>query len=152
MYRGWVTRASDQGKDPKWDNSDNIEKILALRHEAANLVGFKSYAEYSLATKMADTPEQVTEFLRQLSAHSRASAEKELEKLTEFAGMPLEAWDVTYWLEKYKQDRYSVSNEELRAYFPANTVKDYRQGRTVQARITALWPGVATGRKRSHMA
>ena len=124
MYRGWVTRASDQGKDPKWDNSDNIEKILALRHEAANLVGFKSYAEYSLATKMADTPEQVTEFLRQLSAHSRASAEKELEKLTEFAGMPLEAWDVTYWLEKYKQDRYSVSNEELRAYFPANTVKD----------------------------
>jgi oligopeptidase A len=102
MYRGWVTRASDQGKDPKWDNSDNIEKILALRHEAANLVGFKSYAEY----------------------HSRASAEKELEKLTEFAGMPLEAWDVTYWLEKYKQDRYSVSNEELRAYFPANTVKD----------------------------
>lgn len=124
MYRGWVTRASDQGKDSKWDNSENIEKVLALRHEAANLIGFKSYAEYSLATKMADTPEQVLGFLRELSGHSRAAAEKELEELTEFAGMHLEAWDITYWLEKYKQDKYSVSNEELRAYFPATTVKD----------------------------
>jgi oligopeptidase A len=124
MYRGWVTRGSDQGRDPKWDNSENIENILALRHEAANLVGFKSYAEYSLATKMADTPEQVTGFLRELAGHSRAAAEKELEELTEFAGMRLEAWDMTYWLEKFKQDKFSVSNEELRAYFPATTVKD----------------------------
>ena len=53
MYRGWVTRGSDQGRDPKWDNSEAIKKILALRHEAANLVGFDSYGEYSLATKMA---------------------------------------------------------------------------------------------------
>ena len=124
IYRGWVTRGSDQGRDPKWDNSENIERILALRHEAANLVGFNSYAEYSLATKMANTPEQVIGFLRELSAHSRAAAEKELEELTEFASMQLEAWDVTYWLEKYKQDKYSISNEELRAYFPATTVKD----------------------------
>ena len=124
LYRGWVTRGSDQGKDPKWDNSDNIERILALRHEAARLVGFSNYAEYSLATKMADTPDQVIAFLRELSSHSRAAAEKELAELTEFAGMPLEAWDVTYWLEKFKQDRYSVSNEELRAFFPVATVKD----------------------------
>ncbi len=124
LYRGWVTRGSDQGRDTKWDNSANIERILALRHEAANLVGFSSYAEYSLATKMADTPDQVITFLRELSAHSRAAAEKELEELTEFAGMHLEAWDVTYWLEKFKQDKYSVSNEELRAYFPATTVKE----------------------------
>jgi len=124
MYRGWVTRGSDQGRDPKWDNSANIERILALRHEAANLVGFANYAEYSLATKMADTPDQVIAFMRELSSHSRAAAEKELEELTEFAGMHLEAWDVTYWLEKFKQDKYSVSNEELRAYFPATTVKE----------------------------
>ena len=124
LYRGWVTRGSDQGRDAKWDNSANIERILALRHEAANLVGFSNYAEYSLATKMADTPDQVITFLRELSAHSRAAAEKELEELTEFAGMHLEAWDVTYWLEKFKQDKYSVSNEELRAYFPATTVKE----------------------------
>ena len=124
MYRGWVTRGSDQGRDPKWDNSENIERILSLRHEAANLVGFSNYAEYSLATKMADTPDQVISFLRDLSAHSRTAAEQELAELTEFAGMPLEAWDVTYWLEKFKQDQYSISNEELRAYFPADTVRD----------------------------
>jgi len=124
MYRGWVTRGSDQGRDAKWDNSENIEHILALRHEAANLVGFSNYAEYSLATKMADTPDQVITFLRKLSAHSRAPAEQELAELTKFAGMHLEAWDMNYWLEKFKQDQYSVSNEELRAYFPAATVKD----------------------------
>ncbi len=124
FYRGWVTRGSDQGADPAWDNSENIERILALRHEAANLVGFANYAEYSLATKMADTPEQVLGFLRELAAHSRESAEHELAELTDFAGMPLEAWDVTYWLEKLKQEKFSISNEELRAYFPATTVKE----------------------------
>jgi oligopeptidase A len=124
LYRGWVTRGSDQGADPKWDNSSLIERILALRHEAANLVGFGNYAEYSLATKMADTPAQVMQFLRELSSHSRESAEQELAELTEFAGMHLEAWDVTYWLEKLKQEKYSVSNEELRGYFPAKTVKE----------------------------
>jgi oligopeptidase A len=124
LYRGWVTRGSDKGRDGKWDNSENIDRILALRHEAANLVGFKNYAEYSLATKMADTPDQVIAFLRELSAHSRAAAEEELAELTEFAGMPLEAWDITYWLEKFKQDKFSVANEELRAYFPAATVKE----------------------------
>jgi oligopeptidase A len=124
LYRAWVTRGSDQGHDPKWDNSGNIERILALRHEAAGLVGFDNYAEYSLATKMADTPRQVIEFLLELSAHSRESAERELAELTEFAGMKLEAWDVTFWLEKLKQDKFSISNEELRAYFPADTVKE----------------------------
>ncbi len=124
LYRAWVTRGSDQGHDPKWDNSEIIERILALRHEAANLVGFGNYSEYSLATKMADTPEQVIGFLRELSAHSREAAERELAELTEFAGMPLEAWDVTYWLEKFKQEKFSVSIEELRAYFPAVTVKE----------------------------
>jgi oligopeptidase A len=124
LYRGWVTRGSELGKDPQWDNSENIERILALRHEAAKLVGFDNYAEYSLATKMADTPAQVIAFLRELAAHSREAAERELAELTEFAGMHLEAWDVTYWLEKFKQDRFSVSDEELRAYFPAMKVKE----------------------------
>ena len=124
MYRGWVTRGSDLGKDPKWDNSEIIERILALRHEAANLVGFSNYAEYSLATKMADTSSQVIGFLRDLSAQSRAAAEQELAELTEFAGAQIEAWDISYWLEKFKQDKYSVSNEELRAYFPAATVEN----------------------------
>ena len=122
MYRAWSTRGSDQGGSPEWDNSDNIEKILALRHEAANLVGFDNYAEYSLATKMANSNEEVLDFLRELAARSREAAEQELSELQEFAGMDLAPWDITFWLEKYKQAKFSVSNEDLRQYFPAKTV------------------------------
>jgi len=122
MYRAWSTRGSDQGDNPAWDNSDNIEKILALRHEAANLVGFDNYAEYSLATKMANSSEEVLDFLRELATRSRDAAEQELSDLQEFAGMDLAPWDLTFWLEKYKQAKFSVSNEELRQYFPAKTV------------------------------
>ena len=122
MYRAWATRGSDQGINPDWDNSDNIENILSLRHEAANLVGFDSYADYSLATKMAGSTEEVLTFLRELSARSRAAAEQELSDLQNFAGMKLEPWDITFWLEKFKQAKFSVSNEELRQYFPAGTV------------------------------
>ena len=122
FYHAWVSRASDEGADPQWDNSENIEKILALRHEAAQLVGFASYAEYSLATKMAETPEDVVKFLRELASHSHAAAQEELDGLQEFAGMTVEPWDIAYYLEKYKQEKFSVSNEELRAYFPATKV------------------------------
>ncbi len=90
MYRAWVTRGSDEGESKEWDNSKNIAKILALRHEAANLVGFATYAEYSLATKMADSPKQVTSFLRELAAHSRSTAEQEYAELSAFAGFKLE--------------------------------------------------------------
>lgn len=122
MYRAWATRGSDRGDHPEWDNSDNIDRILSLRHEAANLVGFESYADYSLATKMAGSTEEVLNFLRELSARSRDAAEQELASLQEFAGMNLQPWDVTFWLEKFKQAKFSVSDEELRQYFPASTV------------------------------
>ena len=122
MYRAWATRGSDQGDSPEWDNSQNIASILSLRHEAANLVGFQSYADYSLATKMAGTTDEVLSFLQELSARSRTAAEQELSDLEDFAGMELAPWDVTFWLEKFKQARFSVSNEELRQYFPAGTV------------------------------
>ena len=122
MYRAWMTRGSDQGDNPEWDNSENIETILALRHEAANLVGFENYADYSLATKMADSTGQVLDFLHELAARTRSAAERELAELQEFAGMPLSPWDVTFWLEKYKQAKFSVSNEDLRQYFPAEKV------------------------------
>ena len=124
MYRAWVTRSSDQGESDEWDNSENIEKILALRFEAANLVGFETYADFSLATKMADSSEQVINFLRELAAHSRSAAEQEYTELSDFAGIDLQAWDVTFWLEKYKQAKFSISNEELKQYFPADTVID----------------------------
>jgi len=122
MYRAWATRGSDQGDNPDWDNSDNITSILSLRHEAANLVGFQSYADYSLATKMAGSADEVLTFLRELAKRTRAAAEQELSDLEGFAGMELLPWDVTFWLEKFKQARYSVSNEDLRQYFPAGTV------------------------------
>jgi len=122
LYKAWVTRGSDQGDNAKWDNSENIATILALRHEAANLIGFPTYADYSLATKMADSSEQVTGFLRELAAHSRSAAEKEYKELSLFAGVDLEPWDVTFWLEKYKQAKFAISNEALKQYFPADTV------------------------------
>jgi oligopeptidase A len=122
MYRAWVTRASDECGNSDWDNSGNIETILAARHEAAQLVGFDNYAEYSLATKMAGSADEVIGFLRELADHSRPAAERELARITEFAGFTLQPWDAPYWLEKYKQKKHSVSNEELRQYFPVATV------------------------------
>ena len=124
FYHGWVTRGSDQGANEEWDNSTNIEAILALRHEAAQLVGFDSYAHYSLATKMAEAPAQVIDFLRDLAARSRPAAEAELAELREFAGMTVEPWDVSFLLEKLKQQKFSISNEALRQYFPAKRVMD----------------------------
>jgi oligopeptidase A len=122
MYRAWVTRASDECGNSDWDNSGNIETILAARFEAARLVGFDNYAEYSLATKMAGSTTEVIGFLRELADHSRAAAQRELALITEFAGRTLEPWDGPYWLEKYKQKKHSVSNEELRQYFPVAKV------------------------------
>lgn len=122
LYRAWSTRGSDEGGNADWDNSDNIENIMALRHEAANLVGFESYADYSLATKMAKSVDEVLGFLRELAEHSRQAAVQDLAELTTFAGVELAPWDVAFWLEKYKQAKYSVSNEDLRQFFPAKTV------------------------------
>jgi oligopeptidase A len=119
MYRAWVTRGSDQGENADWDNSDNIETILALRHEAAVLVGFENYADYSLETKMAKTTQEVISFLRELMERTRAAAERELAELAELAKRTLAPWDTAYWLERLNQAKYSISNEELRQYFPA---------------------------------
>jgi oligopeptidase A len=124
LYRAWVTRGSEHGERPDWDNSEHIETIMALRHEAAQLVGFKSYAEYSLATKMAKSTDEVIGFVRQLAARSRAAAELELSALSEFAQSALAPWDISYWLERFKQKKHSISNEELRRYFPAHTAVD----------------------------
>jgi len=122
FYRAWVTRASEQGSNSKWDNSTNIETILALRHEAAKLVGFDNFAEYSLATKMAGSTTEVIDFLRELAARARASAKKDAAELSEFAGISIEQWDYPYWLEQLKQKKHSISNEALRQYFPVETV------------------------------
>lgn len=122
LYQAWVTRASDQGQNPDWDNSEHIRNILSLRHEAAQLIGFDNYAEYSLATKMAESTEEVLEFLHELASRTRAAAEKDVAELSEFAGITMTPWDCPYWLEKFKQKKHSISNEELRQYFPVQTV------------------------------
>lgn len=125
VYTAFSTRASDQGPNAgEFDNSENIDNILKLRHELAQLLDFESYADYSLATKMADSPDQVVAFLEDLAARSKPQAEKELSELKAFArdesgAEDLQAWDVGYYGEKLRQKRYAISQEELRPWFPA---------------------------------
>ncbi|RRJ82573.1 oligopeptidase A [Aestuariirhabdus litorea] len=128
VYTAYATRASEQGPHAgQWDNSELINEILALRHELAELLEFKDYAELSLATKMAQHPQQVIDFLRDLAGRTRPVAQQELEALRAFARehhgqSELEAWDISYYSEKLKQHTYSISQEELRPYFPAEQV------------------------------
>ncbi|HHW78648.1 MAG TPA: oligopeptidase A [Xanthomonadaceae bacterium] len=128
LYDAYCTRASDQGPNAgQWDNGPVMERILALRHELARLLGFRDYTEYSLATKMADSPDQVLAFLADLAGRAQPQAQKELAELQEFARAQsgieqLEAWDIGYYSEKLRQHRYHLSQEELRPYFPTTRV------------------------------
>ncbi|MDP1773453.1 MAG: oligopeptidase A [Methylobacter sp.] len=126
-YEAFATRASDQGPHAEqWDNSENMEKILALRHEKARLLGFNNYAELSLATKMAEKPDDVTLFLEDLADRSWRHARKDLTELREFAkhyGVhDLQAWDMAYFSEKMRQHFYQLSQEEVKTYFPITRV------------------------------
>ncbi len=128
MYRAYATKASDQGPNAgKWDNTDIIQQTLALRSEIAQLLGFSSYSERSLATKMAESTDQVTGFLRDLAAKSKPQAERELEEVHAYAKdthgvTELNAWDLPYYSEKLKQEKYTISDEMLRPYFPEDKV------------------------------
>ncbi len=128
LYDAYCTRASEQGPNAgQWDNGPVIEQILALRHELARLLDFRDYAEYSLATKMADSPDQVLEFLNDLARRAKPQAQRELNELREFArdqfGQDdLQAWDIGYYAEKLRLHRYRLSQEELRPYFPITRV------------------------------
>jgi oligopeptidase A len=119
FYEAWVTRASDRGPHAgQWDNGPLMTEILSLRHEAANLVGFGNFAEYSLATKMARDPAEVLDFLQRLARVSRSAAQREFEELERYAGRTLSAWDVAYFSERMRHERLRVSEEALRPYFP----------------------------------
>ncbi|MEP6483652.1 MAG: M3 family metallopeptidase [Rudaea sp.] len=130
VYRAYQTRASDQGPHAgKFDNSTRIEQILALRHEAATLLGFANAAEESLATKMATQPDRVLDFLRDLVQRAKPIAERELAELREFAGThlsldDLQPWDVSYAAEKLRLQKYDLAEEELKPYFPLPAVID----------------------------
>ncbi len=128
IYTAFVTRASDQADaNGEWDNGPVIDEILALRRQKADLLDFDSYAELSLATKMADSADRVLEFLLQLVSKGKPVAEQEFSQLQEFAATlgkdELNAWDVAYYSEKLRKQLYDISQEELRAYFPVEKVK-----------------------------
>jgi oligopeptidase A len=127
IYRANATKASEMGvvfsEVEKWDNTGNIAQLLKLRDEEAKLLDFKSFAEVSLAPKMAESPEHVIEFLEDLARRARPYAEKDLEELRAFAKDELgiadmQAWDVTYASEKLREKRYAFSAQEVKQYFP----------------------------------
>ena len=123
IYRANATKASELGAKPEWDNTQNIADILKLRDEEARLLGFKNYAEVSLVPKMAETPQQVIDFLEDLARRARPFAENDLAELRAFAQKELgldklEAWDVAYASEKLREQRYAFSEQEVKQYFP----------------------------------
>ncbi len=119
FYEAWTTRASDQGPlAGRWDNTQAMEDILRLRHEAATLLGYGNFADYALATRMAKSVPEVIEFLHSLARAARPAAQREFAELEAFAGGKLEPWDVAFWAERLQRSRFSVSQEELRPYFP----------------------------------
>ncbi|MDW2309664.1 oligopeptidase A [Vibrio sp. 1159] len=128
VYEAYVTRASDRGPNAgKWDNSEIITEQLKLRHEISRMLGFNTYSEKSLATKMAETPDQVLGFLNDLATRAKPQGEREVEELRQFAKSEfgveeLNVWDIAYYSEKQKQYLFQISDEELRPYFPESKV------------------------------
>ncbi len=118
FYEAWSTRASEKGPTAgRFDNAAVMESLLRLRHETAQLLGYPNYAAYALARRMARSVDEVLAFLRQIAAAARPAAMRELAELTAFAGRTLDAWDIPFFSERLQEERYSVSQEELRPYF-----------------------------------
>ena len=128
MYNAYSTRASDQGPDAgKFDNTSVILELLELREEKSKLLGYKNYAEYSLVTKMANSVDQVLDFLRDLAKKTRSFADREVVELKQFAKenlnlTELAAWDIGFASEKLQQEKYAINEEMLRPYFPIDRV------------------------------
>lgn len=127
MYRAYTTRASELGANPDWDNTQVMRDILRLRQEEAELLGYDNYAALSLATKMAESPREVLDFLQSLAKRAKPFAEIEFAEVQAFARSQLglaevQAWDVAYISEKMKQARFDFSEEDLKPYFPADRV------------------------------
>ena len=150
LYKAYSTRASEFGK-PEWDNTALISQILSLRQEAAALLGFNSYAELSLATKMAQTPAEVKAFLMELAQRAKPFAERDLAELRQFAREQfqvneLAAWDIAYYSEKLREARYGFSDEEVKQYFPETSVLpgmfkvvETLYGLRIQAAAAPVW-------------
>ena len=127
IYRAYATRASELSDEGKFDNTANVEQTLANALKTAKLLGFKNYAELSLATKMADTPEQVLNFLHDLARRAKPFAEKDFAEIKAFARESLniedpQSWDLSYAAEKLRQAKYAFSETEVKKYFPISKV------------------------------
>lgn len=127
IYRAYVTRASELADEGKFDNTANVEQTLANALKTAKLLGFKNYAKLSLATKMADTPEQVLNFLHDLARRAKPFAEKDFVEIKAFARESLniedpQSWDLSYAAEKLRQAKYAFSETEVKKYFPISKV------------------------------
>ena len=127
IYRAYVTRASELSDEGKFDNTANVGQTLANALKTAKLLGFKNYAELSLATKMADTPEQVLNFLHDLARRAKPFAEKDFAEIKAFARENLniedpQSWDLSYAAEKLRQAKYAFSETEVKKYFPISKV------------------------------
>jgi oligopeptidase A len=126
MYHAYVTRAAEFGT-PEWDNTPLIEQILKLRKRLANLLGFASFAEFSLEPKMADSPSQVLAFLNDLASRVKPYAQRDYEELQGFAREQLDlddlqTWDISWASEKLRVERYAFSEQEVKQYFPESKV------------------------------
>jgi len=123
IYRANATKASELGAKPEWDNSANMQEILQLRHEEAAMLGFANYAELSLVPKMAQSPQEVIQFLEDLGRRAKSYGNSDWDELRSFAKAQLqldtlEAWDMTYASEKLREQRYAFSEQEVKQYFP----------------------------------
>lgn len=130
VHEAWVSKASDVGPNAgEYDNRPVMQQILSLRYEAAELLGFSAYDDYALQTRMANTPEQVFGFLNELADKSKAQAHADIDELRQFAQSELgleqlEAWDTAFASQKLQEQKYSISNEVTKPYFPLQRALD----------------------------
>src|SRR3989304_9160929 len=150
MYRAYSTRAAEFG-NKEWDNPALITVIVALRRELAQLLGYANFAEYSLEPKMAESPQQVLQFLNELAARAKPFAERDLSELRRFArdelALPeLAVWDIAYASEKLRIARYAFSDHEVKQYFPQTSALpgmfrliETLYGLTIEADAATAW-------------
>jgi oligopeptidase A len=152
VYTAYVTRASEKGPaSGQWDNTPLIAEMLSLRHRLARLLGYGNYVEYALASRMAETPEAVLSFLERLAEQATPEARIQFAGLESFAreqgaDLPLEAWDIAFWAERYRQDQLGLSDEELKPYFSLDRMLDalrHTAEKLFGIRLVAD-PGIAT--------
>lgn len=123
VYMAYTSRASEVGiTDKKYDNKSTMDEILKLRFEKANLLGFDTYADFSVYSKMIENPAEVITFLDDLVSLAMPQAKVEMKQLQDFANKDLKPWDLSYYSNKLKEQKFAYTNEEITDYFPESNV------------------------------